>query len=323
MRIIWNILWICLLTAPLTCGARTLAVDLWNGDRVTGVVLAESTNTLVLSNAWSQAIEIPMAQIYSKTELKEAYIATVEPPVAVPITVQEKPAAPSKTDKLKKLWKADIQLGMDVAYGIRDVQTYYGRARAERTFPYGENSPESSRLKFDYSAEYGRTDASLSANRMDGSISGEFDIGRRFFINDELRVGYNEIRLIDLYYELGPGLGYHLLRKTNINLNVSAGADYQVEYEQNDGVTREFYYRLAQELKWNINSKLTFEESFEFFPGINDFNEYRARLEAMLRYKLFSNLTLNLTLQDYYDTTPPRDVGRNELKIRSSLGVTF
>jgi hypothetical protein len=54
-----------------------------------------------------------------------------------------------------------------------------------------------------------------------------------------------------------------------------------------------------------------------------DFSEYRFRFECNLRYWLWENLSFNLNILDTYDTQTAKDVGRNDLQIRSSIGVKF
>jgi hypothetical protein len=212
---------------------------------------------------------------------------------------------------------------LDFAYGIRDRQIYHGRWRTDYTRPYTRDPQQSARFRLDYSAEYGRTDRQLAANRMDGGMDVELDLNRRFFFNDEARVGYDVIRKIDLRYELGPGLGYHLLQRPTLKANTSLGINYQEQYEYNGQENKAFYLRLAGDFLWQITPRLSLSEQADFFPAVADVEQFRARLELNLRYKLLQNLSLNLTVQDFYDTQPAADVNRNELKIRSSLGVTF
>jgi hypothetical protein len=47
------------------------------------------------------------------------------------------------------------------------------------------------------------------------------------------------------------------------------------------------------------------------------------RFETTLSYELWKNLSLNWTVLDLYDSEPAAGVERNELQIRSSLGVKF
>lgn len=99
---------------------------------------------------------------------------------------------------------------------------------------------------------------------MDGGLDTEFDLNRRFFVNDEAQVGCNEIRKIDLRYELGPGLGIHLLRSVAAKLNTSAGLNYQAEYDSDGSSDDALYLRLAQDFNWRLNHRLSLDENWSF-----------------------------------------------------------
>jgi len=158
---------------------------------------------------------------------------------------------------------------------------------------------------------------------MGGSDKTDFDILNRFYVYNLGGAGYDKIRKIDLHYEEGPGLGYHLLTLTNFVLDVEAGVNYQVQDRSDNTSSEKFFYRLAELATWKLNKRLTFTEKVEYFPQVEDVDEYRARIEANLSYGIWGNLSLNVTLLDLYDTQPAHNVPRNDLQVRSSLGITF
>jgi hypothetical protein len=82
------------------------------------------------------------------------------------------------------------------------------------------------------------------------------------------------------------------------------------------------YYRFAEDVSWKLNSRFTLVEKFEVSPRV-DFGGMRARFDSTLSYEVWRNLSLNLTVLDFYDSQPADDVGRNEVQIRSALGVKF
>lgn len=67
---------------------------------------------------------------------------------------------------------------------------------------------------------------------------------------------------------------------------------------------------------------MTLSEKLEFFPR-SDLQSFRARFEATLSYFLWQQFSLHLTLAEIFDSDPASDVPKNELQIRSSLGVIF
>jgi hypothetical protein len=101
------------------------------------------------------------------------------------------------------------------------------------------------------------------------------------------------------------------------------GMNYQVQERLDNTETKNFFLRVAEDFTWKLGKKLTMTEKFEFFPNADDFSQYRARFECTLSYGLLQYLTLNLTVLDLYDTQPARNVSKNELQIRSSLGFVF
>jgi hypothetical protein len=46
-------------------------------------------------------------------------------------------------------------------------------------------------------------------------------------------------------------------------------------------------------------------------------------MEGTLRYPLLKNLSLNLVVIDLYDTEPVLGVTKNDMQIRSALGIKF
>ena len=220
---------------------------------------------------------------------------------------------PPKTAK----WIAgELNLGTDLGFSEKNRQLYTGRAKVIVAYEKLKNT-------FDYDFSYGRTAGILSANRMDGSAKTDLDLGHRFYVYSLAGAGYDQIRKIDLRYNFGPGVGYHLIPLKTFTLNTELGLDYQAQ-RLSDGTSTDFIFlRLAEIANWQFNARLSWDEKFEFFPEVEDFDVFRFRFETNFRYQLFSNLSLNLTVIDQYDTRPAQTVTRNDLQVRSSVGVKF
>ena len=135
--------------------------------------------------------------------------------------------------------------------------------------------------------------------------------------------GYDEIRKIDWRYEVGSGVGKHLVRLTNFVFNAEAGLNYQVQNFEGSRQDDLFHFRLAQDMKWNIGTQFTLDEKVEYLPQWNHPEEYKLRVEGNLRYWLRANLSLNLTVINIFDTLTAPGVEQNDLQVRSSIGVKF
>ena len=306
--------------------AENVILQLRNGDRITGSIISETPQQIVVSTVWSKEIVIPIDQILKRekvtAETKPAVDANQTPkpgetnaPTAKPGVTAATPATPL-TPKPPQHWHGDLQAGLDLIYGAKDQRTYYGRGNV--TYTQGRF-----RNIIDVNGSYGKTEGVLSANRVDGSIKTDFELGPRVYVYDSAGAGYDEVRKIDFRYAVGPGLGYHLLKLTNFVVNTEAGVNYQAEYRQDDSTTENFYLRLAEQVVWKINTRLSLDEKFEMFPRVEDYSQYRFRLEGSLKYHLNQSLFLSLTLLDQYDTSPAPGVPQNDMQIRSSIGVKF
>lgn len=294
-------------------GADTVTLLLRNGDRITGTVTSEDTSHVVLSTPWIKELTIPTAQISKR----ERIASTQKPPApAVGAGATAGTTSPELKIKPARLLAGEINLGADLGFSEKNRQLYAGKAKIILAWERLKNT-------FDYDFSYGRTAGILSANRMDGFSKTDFDLGHRFYVYSLAGAGYDQIRNINLRYEVGPGLGYHLIQRTNLVVNPEFGVDYQAQDLADNTTTKLFFYRIAENMTWQLNSKLSMDEKFEFFPRVEEFDQYRFRFETNFKYHLMANLSLNLTVIDQYDTQPPDAVTRNDLQLRSSVGVKF
>ena len=342
---------VVLFAALITVRGETIILHLKNGDRLAGTIISEDTNRVIITTSWVKELAVPVSEIAKRESVPAAgapKVAEQKPAPSAPSSVTNvipsaiagvpvaiaTPPPPPKPAAKPKHWKGELKVGADFINGAKDQQIYYGRFKLSYEHPYAANPKQFLRNIVDYGVDYGRTEGEagadgkkqsvVSANRMDGSDKTDLDFGtKKLFVYNLGAVGYDRIRKIDLHYEEGPGMGYHLLTRTNFVLNGELGANYQAQYRSDNTTTEKFYFRLAQDMTWKVNKTLTFTEKVEFFPQVEEVSEYRSRFETTLSYGIWQNISLNVSVLDLYDTQPAANVPNNDLQIRSSLGVTF
>ncbi len=310
-------------------GAQAITLHLRGGDRLTGIITSEDTNRVVLSTKWAKEVAVPLGEII-KREVLPVIPATkageTNPPpfLAGSLTnaaprpgtaIVSGPLPPIKP-KPPHHWSGEAQVGADLVFSERQRQLYSGRMKLGYVYQHFRNV-------FDYNFAYGKTAGLLSDDRMYGSSKTDFDLGRRFYVYNLGGAGFDKIRKIDLRYELGPGLGYHLIKMTNFVLNTEVGANYQAQYQSDNTQTELFFYRLAENSTWTLNGRFSVDEKFELFPRVDDWEKYRFRFESNLRYTLVNNLAFVVTIVDQYDIQPAAGVAKNDLQLRSSISVKF
>lgn len=305
--------------------AQNLSLTLRNGDKLSGTWIGENKTNLLLKTIWAEKLEIPHALILNRQTNAEITVAKSPAAPAVSNVSKKEPTLPKVTankttakpaTKPPQAWHGDVQLGTDLGFSEKNRKLYYGRFK----ITYAQDK---FKTVFDYNGSYGKIDGILSVNRMDGSAKTDFDLNKKWYVYNLAGAGFDEIRKIDLRYEIGPGVGYHLITRTNFVMNLESGINYQAQYFSTGVESEHFYFRLAENVTWKISKKVTWDEKFEYFPRVEDLTEFRLRFETNLRYWISDHLSFNLTLLDLYDTQPANNVSRNDLQIRSSVGIKF
>lgn len=330
----------------------TVTLQLKNGDRLTGEVLSEDDERIVLSTPWNVAIYVPKSEIQRQTTVVstaetnriDAGAATLisgtptpgqpveskapgggsEAGQAPKLAKVKPPASGSIHSKTAKRWRWNAKLGTDFISGAKDRQIYFAQTSLTYTRNYRRDPKEFLRNKVDYSVNYGETDGEVSANSMLAYNKLDFDIGADFYGYGALGAGYDRVRKIESQYEVGPGLGYHLLAEKNLALDAELGVNYQDREGLDDAPDWEVMQgRIANELTWEVAPKITLSEQAAILPFLDDLGEYQIRVEGNVGFGIVRYLSLNLTIRNVYDTMPAPGVPNNEFQFRSSLGVNF
>jgi len=334
LRLATGLLGFCLVTFCVSAATTNVVLWLNNGDRITGTLVSADTNQLVVATSWMPALPVPLAAITNREfRSDEPANAVAAAPTSTPVPVvtnrvvaKAKAAAtsPEKTPaKIPKRWKTDLTLGLDLQSGAKERELYYGRFKFVYTLPYKTAPQKSFRTLLDYAVDYGQTDGVESANRMFGSAKADFDFATHAYIYNIGGAGYDLVRKIDFQTEVGPGVGYHLFRQPTFRMDVETGLNYQSQDRTTGEKVESVYARLAESVTWKPLPKVTLTERFEYFPNLDDGDQYRARLESTVSLALYDHLSLNLSLFNTYDTNPAAGVEKNEFLLRSSLGVSF
>jgi len=308
--------------------AVNVVVQLKNGDRITGELLSQETNSVVISTSWARSLVLPISEIgglrtADGVSLLKAPPVPPPPPLTPPPNPPPKPGPPAAPAKPPRYWKVNFDLGLNLIYGAKDSQLYYGTFQLTYARPYAANPKKYFRNILGYAVNYGETDGTESANNMGGTIKTDWDVGERTYLYNAGAVGYDEVRKIDLSYSIGPGVGYHLFTQPRWVMNLESGLNYHVEKRSVGADQESVYLRLADDLTWKMSEHVTFTQKYEFYQNLEQFDQFRFQLNATLSYALWQGISLNLSALDLYDSNPAPGVERNELQLRTTVGIAF
>lgn len=328
-----------LLTGLPALGAEKLTITLRNGDRISGELASENDERVVIKSPALGKLRIPKADI-AKRETPAPPAAP--PPASPPPAAAAKPAvappapalaaapktnapvsrwvgwAPPWMQPFMTNWHGNVQLGMDLGFGTSDRQTFYVNASATHSWNRIRNFA-------DFHSAYGLVNKVQSADRRDGSLKTETDVGekRRLYVYNQGGAGYDAIRQLELEFHEGVGMGYKLVQRPKLTVNNELGLQYESLDYLNSPDRSYMSLRFGENLTWNVLEKLNVVQRLSISPDVGDFSSYRIRLDIGVSYPLFKRVTINVNAVDEYDSRPPPGVDRNELQIQSTIGVTF
>jgi putative salt-induced outer membrane protein YdiY len=316
-----------------SCVADDVILHLQNGDRITGRIILADTNQIVVATAFSGKLTIPRSLVEKQEPAPQGGASNAPPSlvratgVVSELVLTNKAAGTQTTNssgfrQFLREWHGEAQMGANLGFSTVDREAFTGHMKLTENHKFA-GTDRSLRNIIDYDVAYGKTDGVLSDNRMDGSIMTECDLSKRFLVYNSAVAGYDEIRTIDLQYDVGPGIGYKWVIQTNFVFKTEFGADYQEQYFKDQTPTSRYALRLDEDAWWQITRKVRWDEKVEFFPELDNLSEYRVRLETNLSYLFKQNITFSLNVIDQYDTGLPANVSKNDLQIRTLLGIKF
>jgi putative salt-induced outer membrane protein YdiY len=315
--------------------AQNVILHLNSGDQISGLIISENTNQVVISNAWVKALSVPLSEISKRETEKNAQTPSPAPSIAgQPAASSATPppqnkvvaAAPSVARppaKPKGKWAGEARIGFNAILGTTDSQNFFGHLKLTYGLPYESDPKKFYRNTSQLDGEYQRTGNAESANHVGASDRSDFDIGKKSYGFGLLGAGYDDVQKIDFRYQVGPGVGRHLIQHKNFVMNVESSLDYETAYRRDTSDLETFYIRLADDITWIIRKNLTLTENLAFYADMEHPGQYRGDFTSNLSYGFWKNLTLNLTGIDHYNTENAPGTDENLLEIRTSLGVTF
>jgi putative salt-induced outer membrane protein YdiY len=315
--------------AGFTSGwAQPVILYLRSGDRLSGTIIYKDTNGVILATPWAKEIVVPATEILKRetptaSEAKAGQGKPAGPAFGALTNIDVRPGTLAVSGPLPpvkpnppKHWGGEAQVGADMVFSERNRQLYSGRFKLTYAYNHFRNL-------FDCNFAYGKTDGLLSDDRAYGSCKTDYDLSPRTYVYNLGGVGFDKIRKIDLRYEIGPGMGYRVIKLTNFVLNAELGNNYQAQYNSDNTKSELFFYRLAENSTWTVNGHLSVDERVEFFPRVDLSESYRCRFESNFRYALVNHLAFVVTVMDQYDTQPAQGVAKNDLQLRSSISFKF
>ena len=294
--------------AALGVSAASLAGDLTlsNGDRLTGPIVEQTADHVVIEHETLGRLEIARDRI-------EGLELSDNERVALSM-LQDDGAAAEAAEEPE--WKSSFRLGLGASYGNSDDQNLSAGLTSKR-------ETDRMRTTLDLGYFYSAADGDRTENRFTAGLRNDWLIPEsRWFIFAQGRYDYDEFQTWEHRLAGHGGVGYELIKKDNFKLNLRGGA----------GVTREWNIEdtrpellFGADLEWQITEKQSLIASGTIYPDLDDTGEFRTLSTAMYSAVISdnSNMAFNIGVEHEYQSTAIDPVDKNDVRLFAGLQFDF
>ncbi len=197
-----------------------------------------------------------------------------------------------------KLWEGNVELGINGTSGNSETFNLRAGAQARR-------KTERSLLTLMTTYLQNTTDGDVTANRNFSEARHEWLNRSRWTPYVHGLLEYDEFRDFDLRLTADAGVGYQFIETDVTNLLGRAGFGGSKEFDSpDDDFKPEAVF--GAEFRHQLSSRQSLEINVDYYPSVEDFNDFR--LNSTLNWVFVldeaNNLSLKLGVIDRYDSTP-------------------
>jgi putative salt-induced outer membrane protein len=221
---------------------------------------------------------------------------------------------------IKYPWENDISLGLTLTKGNTDTSLFTAKLLSGKKTPDNEYS-----LGLDGS--YGETESVKSTELLHGFSQWNHLFSDKFFGYLRGEGLHDGIAEINYRFTVGPGAGYYLI-KDKVDTMAVEGGGSMVFQEIGTGTNRSdtIYETLRAaeryEHKFSLYSA-RFWENAEILPQVDKFQHFLVNAEVGVEAAVAKNLSLQVYIDDAYDSEPATDSKRNDIKLVSGVDYKF
>jgi len=291
-----TIVWFALNAGSIARGAdEEVRLHLTNGDRISGTIVADEEDYLVLKNDLFGQVRISKVLV-GKKELLKAEIAESE-------------------QKKQRLWQAEVALGVGVSEGNTVKSSYAGDFIANRKTDHDEFTLKGSGL-------YASTKRDPDTEKWYGMIRYAYNFWEQKLYNF-YKFESDHDKFSNVYVRLLPsaGIGYWFSKERAFKGLLELAVGYENTYFMDDSSAKTeivLVPRFFAEAR--LFGDATLSQDLVFYPSLNYFGDYRLQSETSLKNPLSEKLFLRLSLIDNYNSNPEKTgTLKNDLQFLTTL----
>jgi len=254
----------------------TLQIKFKNGDILTGKIVGIKKDKIVISTIHSGNINIKISELQEHKNKKNQKSKLI-------------------SLKNKHKWNGDITIGGNYQTGNNEKSGINVGITAER-----ETNIDRFSLNLQY--HYAEDDKIKTTDNIYGAFKYDYFFAKRTYWYLSTEMLSDDFKDLELQTIAGGGLGYKLVQKEKIKLDIECGLAYKSNNYKIATDDSQLTTRLATKFEWKIFNWLLFKDHFIIYPDIE--GDYQYRNEAVIEKDLGKNWALKLTNIVQYNSNP-------------------
>ncbi len=325
-------------------------VTMTNGDRLSGTIVKSDDTTLVLKTDYAGEVQLKWSAVQDIRSTQPLHVVlkngqtvsgrvTSEDGQLQIATTAGAPVQAAKSD-VTALRSESEQVAYEKSLNPDWLQEWNGSVTTSFALTRGNSQTKNLALAFTGARQtlhdktslyansvYATNDApgalpSTTANAIQAGARYDHDITARLFGFVTADFQTDALQGLNLRSVPGAGLGVHLIKTAATTLDLLAGIDYT--RENYTTLTRNFAAaNFGEELNHKLYGNTVITQSFDFFPDLNDWGEYRGTFNFGTVTKISKWLGWQNALNDIYVTNPPIGKKKNDLLLTTGLNFSF
>jgi putative salt-induced outer membrane protein YdiY len=325
-------------------------VTMNNGDRLSGTIIKSDGTTLVLKTAYAGDVKLDWSGVQSMRSTQPLHIVLKSGQTLVgPVTssdgnlqVATSSGAPAEAPKsqIESLRGESEQAAYEKTLHPGLLEEWKGGATVSFALTRGNSQTKNLALAFTADREtshdklglyansvYATNDApgavpSTTANAIQAGVRYDHDITKRLFAFLTADFQTDDLQGLNLRSVPGAGLGLHVIKTPATTLDLLAGLNYTREnytaFTRNSAAAS-----FGEELTHKLHSSTVITQSFNFYPNLSDWGEYRGTFNFGTVTKINKWLGWQNAFGDIYVTNPPVGKKKNDLVLTTGLNFSF
>lgn len=316
-------------------------ITLKNGDRLSGKIIKQDDEKIVLQTEFAGIITISKTNIekivadaaFTKeakeetpTEKTETEKTTAESTEKVEEKTEEKteneaatPAPSKRQSALTEGWDGAANVGFSLTSGNADTKTFTAGVRAEKS---GASDKWTTYLNTLWNSNrVGSTNVTTS-NAIWGGLRYDRNINKKLFAFGLFDFERDIPQKLNFRSVLGAGFGYHAIKNDQTELDFFGGAAWNNSWYIGPNKSSAELL-VGNTLKHKFSDRVKFQQGFTLYPNLTTGGEYRFIFDSTLSADLTKRIGWFTTVANRYNSLPLLGVDKNDFLFATGLKIGF